>query len=68
MRGRKVLARQGALPAMVVAEIVERDRDGELIARPVEWSGLRRGAAHSRPAAAAAARIRPRPRRSARAR
>ena len=27
------------LPAMVVAEIVERDRDGELIARPVEWGG-----------------------------
>jgi len=24
---------------MVVAEIVERDRDGELIARPVEWDG-----------------------------
>ena len=39
VRGRKVLARQGALPAMVVAEIVERDRDGELIARPVEWDG-----------------------------
>ena len=37
VRGRKVLARQGVLPAMVVAEIVERDRDGELIARPVEW-------------------------------
>jgi ribonuclease R len=39
VRGRKVLARQGVLPAMVVAEIVERDRDGELIARPVEWDG-----------------------------
>jgi ribonuclease R len=39
VRGRKVLARQGALPAMVVAEIFERDRDGELIARPVEWDG-----------------------------
>jgi ribonuclease R len=38
VRGRKVLARQGVLPAMVVAEIVERDRDGELIARPVEWN------------------------------
>ncbi len=24
---------------MVVAEIVERDRDGELIARPADWSG-----------------------------
>ena len=39
VRGRKVLARQGDLPAMVVAEIVERDRDGELIARPAEWDG-----------------------------
>jgi ribonuclease R len=39
VRGRKTLARQGALPAMVVAEVVERDRDGELIARPVEWEG-----------------------------
>jgi ribonuclease R len=37
-RGRKVLSRQGRLPAMVVAEIVERDRDGELVARPIEWS------------------------------
>ncbi|HYA74892.1 MAG TPA: ribonuclease R [Roseiarcus sp.] len=37
-RGRKVLSRQGRLPAMVVAEIVERDRDGELIARPADWS------------------------------
>ncbi|HEY1942747.1 MAG TPA: ribonuclease R [Roseiarcus sp.] len=38
VRGRKVLSRQGRLPAMVVAEIAERDRDGELIARPVDWS------------------------------
>jgi ribonuclease R len=37
-RGRKVLSRQGRLPAMVVAEIVERDRDGELVARPIDWS------------------------------
>ena len=37
-RGRKVLSRQGQLPAMVVAEIVERDRDGELVARPIEWN------------------------------
>jgi ribonuclease R len=37
-RGRKVLSRQGRLPAMVVADIVERDRDGDLIARPVEWA------------------------------
>lgn len=37
-RGRKVLRRKGVLPAMVVADIVERDRDGELIARPVDWA------------------------------
>ena len=37
-RGRKVLRRKGALPAMVVADIVERDRDGELIARPIDWT------------------------------
>ena len=37
-RGRKTLSRQGRLPAMVVAEIVERDRDGELVARPADWS------------------------------
>ena len=37
-RGRKLLSRQGQLPAMVVAEIVERDRDGELVARPIEWA------------------------------
>ena len=36
-RGRKALSRQGRLPAVVVADIVERDRDGDLIARPVEW-------------------------------
>jgi ribonuclease R len=36
-RGRKTLSRQGRLPAMVVADIVERDRDGELIARPADW-------------------------------
>ena len=39
VRGRKVLAAVGRLPAMVVAEIVARDRDGELIARPVDWEG-----------------------------
>ena len=36
-RGRKVLSRQGRLPAMVVADIFERDRDGDLVARPVDW-------------------------------
>jgi len=38
-RGRKALTVEGRLPSLVVADIAERDRDGELIARPVEWSG-----------------------------
>src|SRR5580658_10297378 len=38
-RGRKALTVQGRLPSLVVADIFERDRDGELIARPAEWSG-----------------------------
>ena len=38
-RGRKALTVQGRLPSLVVADIAERDRDGELIARPAEWSG-----------------------------
>ncbi len=37
-RGRKALQVQGRLPALVVADIAERDRDGELIAKPVEWN------------------------------
>ncbi len=36
-RGRKSLQIQGRLPAIVVADVAERDRDGELIAKPVEW-------------------------------
>ena len=35
--GRKALTIQGRLPSLVVADIAERDRDGELIARPAEW-------------------------------
>ncbi|MGA2044452.1 MAG: ribonuclease R, partial [Roseiarcus sp.] len=37
-RGRKTLRPQGRLPAMVVVDVTERDRDGELIARPSEWA------------------------------
>jgi ribonuclease R len=37
-RGRKSFHKQGRLPAMVVADVVARDRDGEMIARPAEWS------------------------------
>jgi ribonuclease R len=35
-RGKR-LARPGALPAVVLADITGRDRDGELIAVPAEW-------------------------------
>jgi len=38
-RGRKTLHRQGRLPALTLADILERDRNGELIAKPVEWDG-----------------------------
>ena len=48
-RGRKALTVQGRLPSLVVADIAERDRDGELIARPAEWSGEGARAAHCRP-------------------
>ena len=37
-RGRKALTVHGRLPSLVVADIAGRDRDGELIARPAEWS------------------------------
>ncbi len=36
-RGRKTLQAQGRLPAIVVADVAEHDRDGELVAKPVEW-------------------------------
>jgi ribonuclease R len=38
-RGRKALTVEGRLPSLVVADIAELDRNGELIAKPVEWSG-----------------------------
>src|ERR1700760_3600550 len=37
--GRKALTVEGRLPSLVVADIAEKDRYGELIARPVEWNG-----------------------------
>src|SRR5580700_3750246 len=37
-RGRKALSVQGRLPSLVVADIARRDRDGELVAKPAEWS------------------------------
>src|SRR5271163_277678 len=37
-RGRKALSVQGRLPSLVVADIAGRDRDGELVAKPAEWS------------------------------
>jgi ribonuclease R len=35
----KVLGGRGILPGVVLAEIVRRDRDGELVAEPVDWDG-----------------------------
>jgi ribonuclease R len=47
-RRRKKLHHPGALPAVVLADVTERDADGELIAVPTEWDSrrARRGAAH----------------------
>ncbi len=36
-RGRRV-ARKGALPPVALVDIITRDRDGEMIAAPVEWN------------------------------
>jgi ribonuclease R len=36
-RRRKRLHRSGALPPVVIADVISRDRDGELIAVPSEW-------------------------------
>ena len=38
-RGRKALIVQGRLPSLIVADIAELARDGELIAKPIEWTG-----------------------------
>jgi ribonuclease R len=40
-RGRKVLSRQGRLPAMLVADIVERGPDGAFVAAPAEGESAR---------------------------
>src|ERR1700690_2444216 len=37
-RGRNSLHIEGRLPTLVVADIAESDRNGELIAKPAEWS------------------------------
>ena len=36
-RQRKSLTRPGVLPPTLVAEVFSRDRDGDLLAKPVEW-------------------------------
>jgi len=41
----KRLARAGALPSVVLADVVGRDRDGELLAEPAEWDEDEHGAA-----------------------
>ena len=42
-RRRKKLHHAGTLPAVVVADITERDRDGDLIAVPTEWDAEQHG-------------------------
>ncbi|MBB3771145.1 ribonuclease R [Angulomicrobium tetraedrale] len=44
-RKRRKLHVPGALPAIVMAEVVERDEDGELIAQPVDWDEEEQGEA-----------------------
>ena len=36
-RRRKSLTRPGVLPPTLVAEVFSRDRDGDLLAKPIEW-------------------------------
>ena len=43
-RGKRI-ARKGALPPVTLVDIVERDRDGELVAVPVEWNDAELGPA-----------------------
>ncbi|HVG50511.1 MAG TPA: ribonuclease R, partial [Xanthobacteraceae bacterium] len=40
---RKKLHRPGTLPPVVLTDIIERDRDGELIASPSEWDEAEHG-------------------------
>ena len=42
---RRSAVRTGAMPAMMVADILTRDRDGELIAKPTDWDPEVNGAA-----------------------
>ena len=42
-RRRGKLHQAGALPQVVLADVVTRDRDGELIAEPVEWDAASQG-------------------------
>jgi ribonuclease R len=44
-RRRKKLHHAGALPSVVLADVVRRDNDGELIAVPTEWDEEAHGAA-----------------------
>jgi len=44
-RRRKRLHHAGTLPPVVVADVIGRDQDGELLARPTEWDEEMHGAA-----------------------
>ena len=57
-RGRKALQVQGRLPAIVVADVAERDRDGELDRQTGRMERGRPAAAHPDPALARQARSR----------
>ncbi len=41
----KIVSKAGALPDMIVADMVGRDRDGELIAKPSDWDSAEQGPA-----------------------
>ncbi len=43
-KGRGKLAKHGALPQVLVVDIVSRDADGELVASPAEWDEAEHGA------------------------
>ncbi len=44
-RGRGKVAKHGALPPVLVVDIVSRDADGDLVASPAEWDEAEHGAA-----------------------
>ena len=58
-RRRRIVHRAGELPPVVLADVVARDPDGDLIAQPVEWDEAEQGAAPRILIASSARRLRP---------